>query len=121
MRTLTVLFRRDADRDRQAGPVRMNGYRMFWPDGREAAVGLNAFCRHGERVLSLDRHLVYQPERLIDILCYPVGDLGERMTRLPGMRVRRFALHRTGPTGSTSSTGRRRKSTSSSAGTNSGC
>jgi hypothetical protein len=50
----------------------MNGDRMFWPDGREAAVGLNAFCRHGERVvLGLDRHLVDQLERLIDILCYP--------------------------------------------------
>jgi hypothetical protein len=59
----------------------MNGYRMFWPDGRGAAVVLNAFCRHGERVLGLDRHLVDQPERLIDILCFPVGDLGERMTR----------------------------------------
>ena len=75
MRTLTVMFHRDAARDRQAGPVQIDGYRTFCPDGREAVVSLSAFCRHGQRVLGMDRHLIDLPERLVDTRGYASSTL----------------------------------------------
>ncbi|QEH31808.1 hypothetical protein OJF2_02730 [Aquisphaera giovannonii] len=98
-RSITVLFRRDASRDRRRDRLQFAGYRMLWPDGREIAVGLDAFCRYGQRLLGLDRHLAGVAERLIEILCFPVHDPDGPMTRLPGHRVRRFFLHRDGPRG----------------------
>jgi hypothetical protein len=62
-------------------------------------VGLDAFCRHGQRLLGLDRHLASAPERLVEILCFPVCVLEAPMTRLPGYRVRRFLLQRQGACG----------------------
>ena len=98
-RTITILFRRDSSRDRRRDRLQFAGYRMLWPDGREVDVGLEAFCRHGQRLLGLDRHLANGPERLIEIFCFPVADPEGPMTRLPGHRVRRFFLHRDGPRG----------------------
>jgi hypothetical protein len=98
-RSITVLFRRDASRDRRRDRLQFAGYRLLWPDGREVDVGLDAFCRYGQRLLGLDRHLAGATERLIEVLCFPIPDPEGPMTRLPGHRVRRFFLHRQGPRG----------------------
>ncbi len=97
--TLTVLFRRDASRDRHENNVAFEGYEMLWPDGRPVDVSLDAFCKHGQRLLGLGRHLQGRHERLLDLLCFPVADREDDMTRLPGHRVRRFCLRRSGSQG----------------------
>lgn len=98
-RTLTVLFRRDPSRDRQCEQVRFEGYQVCWPDGRPVAVGLDAFCTHGQRLLGLGRHLKGCSERQIELLCFPLRDREADLTKLPGARVRRFLLRRTGRQG----------------------
>jgi hypothetical protein len=98
-RNLTVLFRRDPARDRQDANVHYEGYQAFWPDGRPVTTGLDAFCRHGQRILGLGRHLAGCSERLLELAFFPLPSNEEDMTRLPGCRVRRFFLERTGPQG----------------------
>jgi hypothetical protein len=98
-RRLTILFRRDPSRDRQQGRILYKGYRFFWPDGRPIGVALEGFCRHGQRLLGLDRSLAGEGERLIEVICFPVQSMDERITRLPGHRVRRFFLERNGQQG----------------------
>jgi hypothetical protein len=98
-RTLTVLFRRDPQRDRHKQNIDFEGYQAFWPDGRPIATGLDAFCRHGQRLLGLGRHLAGCTERLVELACFPLSSGEEHMTRLPGRRVRRFFLQRSGPQG----------------------
>jgi hypothetical protein len=98
-RSLTLWFQRDLSRDREHGHVRFSGYQMFWPDGRAVAIGLDAFCSHGQRLLGLDRLLAQSSARLIEILCFPVPVEDQPMTRLRGHRVRRFFLQRQGACG----------------------
>ncbi|HKI36697.1 MAG TPA: hypothetical protein VKA46_32880 [Gemmataceae bacterium] len=98
-RTLTVLFRRDPSRDRQCEQIHFEGYQVCWPDGRPVAVGLDAFCTQGQRLLGLGRHLKGCAERPIELLCFPLCDREADMTKLPGARVRRFLLQRTGREG----------------------
>jgi hypothetical protein len=98
-RTLTVLFRRDPTRDRQKQDVCYEGYQAYWPDGRPIATGLDAFCHHGQRLLGLGRHLAGRTERLVELACIPLSSGEQDMTRLPGRRVRRFFLVRTGSHG----------------------
>src|SRR5437660_967628 len=71
-RSLTILFRRDPARDRQSEQIHFEGYQPFWPDGRMVAVGLDAFCKHGQRLLGLGKHLAGCREKLIRMLCLPV-------------------------------------------------
>jgi hypothetical protein len=97
--TLTILFRRDPARDWQRGRILHVGYQIFWSDGRPVSVGLDGFCSRGQRLLGLDRALAGSPERLIEILCFPLRGLEDDLTRLPGHRVRRFFLERDGPRG----------------------
>src|SRR5438552_4133411 len=98
-RTLTLLFRRDPSRDRETGKIRFEGYVPLWPDGRPVAVGLDAFCKHGQRLLGLGRYLKGCRERLIELICYPLAGRDDNLTRLPGHRVRRFFLQREGSRG----------------------
>lgn len=98
-RKLTVLFRRDPSRDRQSEDIRFEGYQVFWPDGCPVTVGLDAFCTHGQRLLSLGRHLAGRTERLMELICFPLKDREDNLTRLPGHRVRRFFLERQGRLG----------------------
>jgi hypothetical protein len=98
-RTLQVHFRRDPANDRQQEQVRYEGYQLFWPDGRPVTVGLNAFCQHGQRLLSLGRHLKGYRERLLELICFPLHSRDDDLTRLPGHRVRRFFLERRGRQG----------------------
>jgi hypothetical protein len=98
-RTLTILFRRDPSRDRHKGNIHFEGYQVLWPDGRPVAVGLDAFCKHGQRLLGLGRHLAGCSERLIELICFPLSGREDDLTRLPGHRVRRFYLERSGPRG----------------------
>jgi hypothetical protein len=98
-RTLTVLFRRDPGRDRRHGNVSYEGYQMLWPDGRPVTLGIEGFCRYGQRLLGLGRHLAAQPERLIELVCYPLAGIEDPLTRLPGSRVRRVFLERSGSLG----------------------
>ena len=56
-RTLQVVFRRDPSKDRLDQDIHFEGYDFRWPDGRPVAVGLDAFCKHGQRLLGLGRHL----------------------------------------------------------------
>jgi hypothetical protein len=98
-RTLRVLLRRDPSRDRIEEDVRYEGYRVLWPDGRPAAVGLSAFCKHGQRLLGLGRHLAGARERLLELIVFPLPDGEASLTRLPGHRVRRFSIRREGRQG----------------------
>jgi hypothetical protein len=98
-RTLRVLCRRDSDRDRVEDNIAYEGYDFLWPDGRPVAVGLTAFCKHGQRLLALGRHLAGERERLLDLIVYPLHDGEEPLTRLPGHRVRRFSIQREGRQG----------------------
>jgi hypothetical protein len=62
-------------------------------------VGLDAFCTHGQRLLGLGRHLKGCSERQIELLYFPLRDREADMTKVPGARVRRFQLRRTGREG----------------------
>jgi hypothetical protein len=98
-RTLTVLFRRDARRDSLLGKISYEGYQILWPDGRPVTVGIEGFCLRGQRLLGLGRCLAGFPERLVDLLCFPLGGIKDPLTRLPGSRVRRLFLERRGSHG----------------------
>jgi hypothetical protein len=98
-RTLKVLFRRDPARDRHQEQVQFEGYQVFWPDGGPVTIGVDALCRHGQRLLGLGRHLQGCTERLVDLFFFPLGDREDNLTRLPGCRVRRFCLQREGQQG----------------------
>lgn len=98
-RSLTILFRRDPSRDRQSEQIRFEGYQVYWPDGRPVAIGLDAFCTHGQRLLGLGRHLRGCTERRMELLCFPQCDREADIVKLPGARVRRFLLQRTGREG----------------------
>ncbi len=98
-RTLTVLFRRDPDRDRYNETVAYEGYEILWPDGRPMAVGLEAFCKHGQRLLGLGRHLGSCTEKLMELAMHPLAGREDDLTRIPGSRVRRFFLERQGTCG----------------------
>jgi hypothetical protein len=98
-RTLRVLLRRDPSRDHVEEGIPYEGYQLLWPDGRPAAVGLTAFCKHGQRLLGLGRHLAGAREKLVDLIIFPLPDKDASLTRLPGHRVRRFSLRREGRQG----------------------
>jgi hypothetical protein len=97
--TLTLLFQRDPSRDRLENSIPFEGYQILWPDGRPAAIGLDAFCKHGQRLLGLGKHLAGRQERLLDLLSFHLADREDDLTRLPGHRVRRFCLRRSGSQG----------------------
>lgn len=98
-RSLTLLFRRDPSKDRQKDNIQFEGYQPLWPDGRPVAVGMDAFCKHGMRLLGLGKHLEGCREKLIRLIYFPLSCREDDLTRLPGHRVRRFYLERTGKTG----------------------
>jgi hypothetical protein len=98
-RTLTLLFRRDPSRDRQTGTIRFEGYVPHWPDGRPVAVSLDAFCKYGLRLLGLGKYLAGCNEKLLKLVCLPLDGRDDDLNRIPGYRVRRFYLHRTGTAG----------------------
>jgi hypothetical protein len=94
-----VLFRRDPSKDRTKGNIFFEGYEVLWPDGRHVMVGLDAFCKHGQRLLGLGRALAGCSERLIELICFPLRSRDDDLTRIPGHRVRRFCLRRSGAVG----------------------
>ena len=98
-RTLTLLFRRDPLRDRQTDTVHLEGYQPLWPDGKPVAVGLDAFCKHGLRLLGLGKQLADRNQKLISLMVLPLSGRDDDLNRIPGHRVRRFYIHRTGNSG----------------------
>src|SRR5262249_27161539 len=98
-RILRLLFRREPSRDRVEEEIRFEGYQVLWPDGRSVAIGLSAFCKHGQRLLGLGRHLAGTHERLVDLVLFPLPNNEAALTRLPGHRVRRFSIQRQGRQG----------------------
>jgi hypothetical protein len=98
-RTLQVLFRRDPSKDRQDDRISYEGYEFLWPDGRPVAVGLDAFCKHGQRLFGLGKHLAGANEKMIEMICVPLQSREDDMTRLAGHRVRRFYIERHGTQG----------------------
>ncbi len=98
-RSLTILFRRDPTQDGQRDNTRYEGYKVCWPDGRPVSVGINAFCKYGQRLLGLGKHLAGTHERLIKLLFLPLEGRDCDLNRIPGFRVRRMFLERTGHTG----------------------
>lgn len=98
-RSLTVIFRRDPTRDRQRENIHYEGYQFFWPDGRPVSVGLDAFCKHGQRFLGLGKHLAGTHERLIKLVFLPLKGRDCDLNRIPGFRVRRLFMERTGQIG----------------------
>jgi hypothetical protein len=97
--SLTILFRRDPSRDRRNDNINFEGYQLFWPDGRPVAVGLDAFCTQGQRLLGLGRQLRGCQEKLLQILCLHLPGQDADLTRIPGHRVRRFYIERNGDAG----------------------
>jgi hypothetical protein len=95
-RSLTLLFRRDPSRDRETEKVHFVGYAPFWPDGRPVAVGMDAFCKHGQRLLGLSKQLSGCHEKLVKLVYLPLSGRDDDLNRIPGYRVRRFYVHRTG-------------------------
>jgi hypothetical protein len=95
-RKLRVLFRRNPDRDRQQDDIHYEGYEILWPDRRPVSVGMDAFCKHGQRLFALGRHLAGRQERLLDLLIFPLRSREDNLTRIPGHRIRRFCLQRRG-------------------------
>jgi hypothetical protein len=98
-RTLTLLFRRDPSRDRATGKIHFEGYAPLWPDGKPVAVSLDAFCKHGQRLLGLGKHLMGCKEKLVKLVCLPISGRDDSLNRIPGYRVRRFYIVRTGSIG----------------------
>ena len=98
-RTITLLFRRDPARDRQDESVHFVGYLPLWPDGRPVAVGMDAFCKHGQRLLGLSQHLAGCQEKLVRLICMPLKGRDDEINRIAGHRVRRFYLLRNGRAG----------------------
>jgi hypothetical protein len=98
-RTLRILMRRDPSRDRQEDSVRLEGYEILWPDGRPLGIGFDAFCRQGQRLFGLGRHLQGRGEALVEMTYHPLAGGDDGLTRLPGRRVRRFYLRREGRLG----------------------
>jgi hypothetical protein len=98
-RTLKVIFRRDPAKDRSREQIYYEGYQVLWPNRRPVTVGLDAFCRHGQRLLGLGRHLEGCTERLVDLMFFPLRDRDDNLVRIPGCRVRRFFLQRQGRQG----------------------
>ncbi len=98
-RTITLLFRRDPSRDRQDRAVQFDGYLPLWPDGRPVAVGVDALCKHGQRLLGLGKHLAGCEEKLVNLICFPLSGRDDDLNRIPGHRVRRFYLRRDGQVG----------------------
>jgi hypothetical protein len=94
-----VLFRRDHDRDREDPQTPLEGYQLLWADGQPAAVGIEAFCTVGQRLLGLGRYLAGRREAAVELLCFPLSHREANFTRLPGTRIRRFCLRRTGRVG----------------------
>ncbi len=93
-RTLRLLFRRQPARDRVENGIPFEGYDIFWPDGRTVRTGLSAFCKHGQRLLGLGRHLAGAQEKMLDLILFPLPSNDAPLTRLPGHRVRRLSLRR---------------------------
>jgi hypothetical protein len=79
--------------------VRFEGYLPLWPDGRPVAVGIDALCTHGQRLLGLGKHLAGCQEKLVQLICMPLAGRDDDINRIPGHRVRRFYLHREGQIG----------------------
>lgn len=100
MRVLTICFRRDSSRDRSTdNDIALNGYQLSWPDGRPVDLGMDAFCRHAERVLGLQRFLTQSNEQSLELIVFPLPGPEAPFTRRPGMRIRRFMLQRQGRLG----------------------
>jgi hypothetical protein len=97
--TIRILFQRDPARDRQDNQVSFEGYEVLWPDGRPMSLGFDAFCKQGQRLFGLGRHLAGCRQRLVDLIRFPLADREDNLTRLPGHRVRRFCLCRSGRQG----------------------
>jgi hypothetical protein len=98
-RTLTAVFRRAPSRDKHINNFTLVGYSMSWPDGRPVAVGLDAFCHRGQRLLGIHKLMAGCDERKVTLVCASCPDLQARMLNLPGSRVRRFCLCREGRRG----------------------
>ena len=98
-RTLILLFRRDPSRDRQTDTIRFEGYQPLWPDGKPVAVGLDAFCKHGLRLLGLGKHLAGCHQKMVKLIYLPLSGRDADLNRIPGHRVRRFYLKRSGNMG----------------------
>lgn len=98
-RIITLLLRRDPSRDRHDKACHFEGYETLWPDGRPVAVGLDALCSHGQRLLGLGKHLAGCQEKLVSLVCMPLTSRDDDLNRIPGHRVRRFYLLREGTGG----------------------
>jgi hypothetical protein len=98
-RTLTMLFRRDPAKDKNRENIHYEGYQPYWPDGRTVGIGVDAFCKHGQRLLGLGKHLAGCEERLLKLVFLPLSGRDDDLNRIPGHRVRRFFIERRGQSG----------------------
>ena len=99
-RILILHFRRDPSRDRATEKAHLEGYTISWPeDGSPVALGLDAFCTHGQRLLGLGKRLAGRSEKLVKMVFIPLSGRNDDLNRIPGYRVRRFYVQRTGSIG----------------------
>jgi hypothetical protein len=97
--SLTILLRRRPARDRQDNGIALEGYEMLWPDGAPVGVAFDAFCRQGQRLLALGKYLAGCQERVVELVRIGLSHREAPFTRIPGCRVRRLCLCRTGRQG----------------------
>lgn len=98
-RTIRMLFRRDPTRDGELNNVAMAGFELLWPDRRPVHFGLGNFCRQSQRILRIEHLVSPTEERAMEWVQFPLHSCEEPMTRLPGVRVRRFVIRRKGNVG----------------------
>ena len=97
--TLRFLLQRDPGKDRLDNDILYEGYQTLWPDGQPLSIGFDAFCKHGVRLLGLGRSMAGRRERLIDLSCFHLANREAALTRMPGHRIRRFYIRRSGRQG----------------------
>jgi hypothetical protein len=60
---------------------------------------MDAFCKHGQRLLGLGKQLAGCAEAHVKLICMPLQGRDDNINRIPGHRVRRFFVQREGQTG----------------------
>lgn len=93
-RTIHLLFRKDG-----SDPTK---YQALWPDRTSMGPGLSECfptSKHFQRILGLPRILQGFAEKLVELRFFPLDSRDDDLHRIPGYRVRRFYLSRTGQVG----------------------
>ena len=93
-RKLSVVLRRNENKDERVGAIEYTGYDAHWPSGyRIRTLAFDRFCKIGMRYL-LGRER--PTTAALDLFFVPLAGRGEAPPRVPGCRVRVMYLERVG-------------------------